>query len=122
MEASTLVFTSAQTLNSTLTSPPHCDLTDNPWCGQFGAQQMIEIVVLIMVAVTGTFGNLLVITSIIYLHRQHEYGNMFLINLAFADLLVSYRGGHVDFQYNFNDSSAAKNFVRVGPVKEVVSH
>jgi len=83
---------------------------------------MIEIVVLIMVAVTGTFGNLLVITSIIYLHRQHKYGNMFLVNLAFADLLVSYRGGNVDFQYNFNDSSAAKNFVRVGPVKEVVSH
>jgi len=61
----------------------------NPWCGQFGARQIFEIIYLLLVSIVGTFGNLLVISSIVYKKRLHKHGNIFIVNLAVADLIVS---------------------------------
>ncbi|CAK8693989.1 unnamed protein product [Clavelina lepadiformis] len=62
---------------------------DNPWCGKFGGQQIFEVVYLTIVTVVGTFGNILVICSIVFENRVHKNGNAFIINLAAADLIVT---------------------------------
>lgn len=51
--------------------------------------RIFEICYLSFLTVVGTVGNLLVIFSIIYAKRVHKSGNLFIINLAFADLIVS---------------------------------
>ena len=66
-----------------------CDLQVNPWCDQFGIQQYFEIVFLSTIVVLGVFGNLLVIFSIVLAGKISKQGNVFIINLAIADFLVS---------------------------------
>ncbi|XP_076802967.1 melatonin receptor type 1C-like [Clavelina lepadiformis] len=56
---------------------------------QFGSQQVVEVVYLSLLAVVGTLGNLLVISSIVHARRVNEHGNVFVINLAIADILVN---------------------------------
>lgn len=53
--------------------------------------QVFEVTFLAVLAVTGTIGNLIVILSIIHAKLVHRNGNLFIINLALADLLVSIR-------------------------------
>ena len=62
---------------------------NNPYCGVFGIAEQVEVVFLCVVILVGTFGNLLVICSIIYDQRLLKHGNVFIINLAVADLIVS---------------------------------
>lgn len=61
----------------------------NPWCGQFGAQRMVEIIYLLTVVVVGTLGNILVICSILHANRLYKHGNVFVVNLAIVDLVVT---------------------------------
>jgi len=56
---------------------------------KYGAGRVFDILYLTFISVIGTFGNLLVISSIIYGRRIHKCGNVFLINLAITDLIVS---------------------------------
>nr|CAB3254792.1 5-hydroxytryptamine receptor-like [Phallusia mammillata] len=53
------------------------------------ALKILEVVYLSFITVIGTIGNLLVIFSIIYAKRVHKSGNLFIINLAVADLIVT---------------------------------
>ena len=66
-----------------------CNFTLNPWCGQFGLQQYFEVFILMLMVGLGVLGNLLVILSIVIVGRTYKNGNIFIINLAIADLLVS---------------------------------
>ena len=67
-----------------------CDLEpQNPWCGLFGIQQYIEIVYLSIITVFGVLGNLVVISSILLERKLHKQANIFIVNLAVADFLVS---------------------------------
>ena len=66
------------------------------WADKSDGHKIIEIIYLTVLAATGTLGNLTVIFSIILEHRIHSNGNVFVMNLAFADLLVS-------IQYFAND-------------------
>ena len=66
-----------------------CNVTVNPWCEKFGVQQIIEVIYLSILTVLAFFGNLLVIFSIILEKKVHRNANVFIINLAFADFLVS---------------------------------
>ncbi|XP_078491982.1 melatonin receptor type 1B-like isoform X1 [Ciona intestinalis] len=69
-------------LSTTTTNP-------NPWYGIYGFQRTIEIVYLVCIILLGTLGNLLVICSIKSANRTHVSGNIFIVNLAVADLLVT---------------------------------
>ena len=67
-----------------------CDLEpQNPWCGKFGAQQYIEVIYLMILTILGCFGNLLVISSIALEKKVLKNANIFIVNLAVADFLVS---------------------------------
>lgn len=61
----------------------------NPYCGQFGAEEIVDVIFLILFTLIGTAGNLLIISSIINESRAFKHGNLFIINLALADLIVS---------------------------------
>ena len=61
----------------------------NPYYENFGAAEVVEVTFLCLFTVLGMFGNFLVICSIIYAKRVFKQGNIFIINLAFADLIVS---------------------------------
>uniref|UniRef100_H2YXV0 G-protein coupled receptors family 1 profile domain-containing protein n=1 Tax=Ciona savignyi TaxID=51511 RepID=H2YXV0_CIOSA len=54
----------------------------------FTAQNIIEIIFLIIVISVGSIGNILVISAIVYIKKVYSYGNIFIINLAVADLMV----------------------------------
>jgi len=60
----------------------------NPSCGIFGAIEIVDVIFLSTLTLVGVFGNLLVISSIIYDKKVHFYGNVFIINLAVADVMV----------------------------------
>jgi len=60
-----------------------------PYYMQYGAERIFDALYLTILTVVGTFGNLLVILSIIYAGRVNKNGNIFIINLAIADLIVS---------------------------------
>jgi len=62
---------------------------DNPWYGWDGGGRILELLCLTLISLVGTAGNLLVILSIVVEKRAHKHGNMFIINLAVADLMVS---------------------------------
>lgn len=68
-----------------------CDLAKNPWCGQFGTQQIFEVIYLTILTIFGIFGNLLVIFSIVLEKKAHKNANIFIINLAIADFVVSWK-------------------------------
>jgi len=51
-------------------------------------QMIAEVLYLTLIVVLGTIGNLTVIFSIVLERRVHMNGNIFVINLAIADLLV----------------------------------
>ena len=74
----------------TLASTTPSNVTDNAylWAGKSDAHRVIEIIYLTVLAATGSLGNLTVIFSIILERRIHANGNIFVINLAIADLLV----------------------------------
>jgi len=55
---------------------------------ELGAHELIEVVYLSTISLMGTLGNLMVISSIVLQKQALKDGNIFLINLAFADLLV----------------------------------
>ena len=63
---------------------------DSPWKPYDEALRTIEMVYLIVLMVVGSLGNLLVISSIIHEKRVNKSGNIFVINLAVADLFVSF--------------------------------
>ena len=60
-----------------------------PYYMQYGAERIFDALYLTILTVVGTFGNLLVILSIIYTGRVNKNGNIFIINLAIADFVVS---------------------------------
>ena len=62
---------------------------DSPWKPYDEALRTVEMVYLIVLMVVGSLGNLLVISSIIHEKRVNKSGNIFIINLAVADLFVS---------------------------------
>ena len=53
------------------------------------AAAIIDISFQFVFMITGTLGNLLVILSILFDKRTHQHGNIFILNLAVADLIVS---------------------------------
>jgi len=66
-----------------------CDLEpQNPWCGQFGIQQYIEVGYLSIITLLGVMGNIVVIASILLEKKLHKQANIFIVNLALADFLV----------------------------------
>nr|XP_018667208.2 dopamine D2-like receptor isoform X1 [Ciona intestinalis] len=56
---------------------------------EIGAVQVVELIYLTILCVLGSVGNLVVIFSITLENRVHSHGNIFVINLAIADLLVT---------------------------------
>ncbi|CAK8693990.1 unnamed protein product [Clavelina lepadiformis] len=69
----------------------YCELYQpkNPYCGIFGPGEIIEVIFLSLCSVVGSVGNCMVIFSIILEKVVHQRGNMFIINLAVADLIVT---------------------------------
>lgn len=63
--------------------------TNTSFVSFIDAETCVDVVYLILVALTGVFGNLLVICSIIHGKKTFRNGNVFIINLAVADLVVS---------------------------------
>ena len=61
----------------------------NPWCELSVEQKSIEVAYLLIIAIFGTLGNLMLIVSIVLESRTYRLGNIFIINLAFADFIVS---------------------------------
>ena len=51
---------------------------------------VVEIVYLAIVSLFGTLGNALVIGTILYKRMTFKNAHMFILNLAIADLLVSF--------------------------------
>ena len=45
--------------------------------------------ILLVIGIVGSLGNLTVIFSIILMKKVYQQGNIFVINLAIADLMVS---------------------------------
>ena len=82
----TNISTNSNSITVDIQTP--CD-PKNPWCGKSGAQQIVEIIFLISVTILGTFGNILVIASVSLEKNIHKNANVFIINLAVADFLVS---------------------------------
>ncbi|CAK8693991.1 unnamed protein product [Clavelina lepadiformis] len=70
------------------TSFPPTKSTD-PWSDNNEARRVIELIFLAILTIVGTIGNLTVIFSIVLAKRVHSHGNVFVINLAVADLLVT---------------------------------
>lgn len=66
-----------------------CNLTINPWCAHFGGRQIFEIIYLVFISVFGSVGNLLVVSSILFKKRLYKHGNIFIVNLALTDFIVS---------------------------------
>jgi len=60
-----------------------------PYYRQYGAERIFDALYLTILTVVGTFGNLLVILSIVYAGRVNKNGNIIIINLAIADFVVS---------------------------------
>lgn len=73
-----------------VTNFTECDPIRNPWCGRNETGKVVELVFLFALAVVGTLGNLLVILSIAVEKKAHKFGNMFIINLAIADVMVNF--------------------------------
>ena len=67
----------------------YCD-GENYWCGRYDGTRIFQLVYLVVVIVVGVFGNLLVISSINYARRLYKHGNVFVVNLAIVDLMVSF--------------------------------
>jgi len=65
-----------------------CD-SSNPWCGHYNWQRFFEIFYLTFVAILGTFGNIIVICSINHAKRLYKHGNVFVVNLAIVDLVLT---------------------------------
>ena len=61
----------------------------NPWCGLFGPQQYVEVAYLTVLTVLGVLGNIMLIFSVLFEKKLHKNANIFIVNLAFADFLVS---------------------------------
>uniref|UniRef100_H2YXT3 G-protein coupled receptors family 1 profile domain-containing protein n=1 Tax=Ciona savignyi TaxID=51511 RepID=H2YXT3_CIOSA len=76
-------------INTTAVYETTTVINPNPWYGIYGIQRIVEIVYLCTVIMIGTLGNMLVICSIKFAKRTHLNGNIFIVNLAFADLLVT---------------------------------
>ena len=68
--------------------PLVCNYSINPWCGQFGLRQYFEVIFLLFLSGAGVFGNLLVIFSIYLDGKCHKQGNLFIMNLSAADIIV----------------------------------
>ena len=82
---------------------PACRLL-NTNCGDFGSEEIVDIAFLGFCAIVGSFGNLLVIFSLLNEKKVHKQANVFIVSLAAADLFVS--------KYNcctFNDICAQKS-------------
>nr|XP_002130281.1 5-hydroxytryptamine receptor-like isoform X1 [Ciona intestinalis] len=85
MSADNLSLVTNGTMNLTM-----CDLQpNNPYCGIYGPQRVVEAVYMTLLVVIGTIGNLMVIFSIMLEKRIHKNGNIFIINLAVADIFVT---------------------------------
>ena len=65
------------------------DLKNSSFQHQLSNVEIFEIIYLLFVSIAGALGNLLIIFSIIFAKVFNNLGNIFLINLAFSDLLVS---------------------------------
>ena len=75
--------------NTNFTFTKEDSQVDSPWKPYDEALRTVEMVYLIVLMVVGSLGNLLVISSIIHEKRVNKSGNIFIINLAVADLFVS---------------------------------
>ena len=64
-------------------------ITPFMWADKGKVEKIFELVYLSLLALVGSVGNLIVIFSIILEKRIHAHGNIFIVNLAIADLLVS---------------------------------
>jgi len=86
------VTTTGDVYSTSNTSLSYCEIFQptNPYCGVFGAKEIVNVIFLSIVALVGLFGNLLVISSIVYDKKVHHYGNVFIINLAVADVIVGF--------------------------------
>jgi len=60
-----------------------------PYYMQYRPGRIFDALYLTILSVVGTFGNLLVILSILHEGKIKTNGNIFIINLAIADLIVS---------------------------------
>lgn len=80
-------MTTATTIGFNVTTLADNTTTINP--APLGPLEYFEVLYISLVVVLGTIGNLTVIFSIIFENRVHAHGNIFVINLAIADLLVS---------------------------------
>ena len=87
MANQSLAFTRLPAFNMS-TEEMEC-LAGNPWCKISQEQKVIEVFYLLLISIVGTFGNVLVIVSIVLENRTYRFGNVFIINLAFADFVVS---------------------------------
>ena len=67
------------------------DLGDNNliWADRPLSELVAELIVLFLICIFGVFGNTLVIAALATEKNIFKSGNVFIINLAVADLLVS---------------------------------
>ena len=63
---------------------------ENLWCGRYDVKRILSLVYLLVLIIVGVFGNLLVILSVANSKKLYKNGNVFIVNLAIVDLLVSY--------------------------------
>ena len=61
----------------------------NYWEGRFDARWVIELIFYAVLILVGVIGNLTVIGSILLAKAYDKNGNIFIINLAVADIIVS---------------------------------
>ncbi|XP_039272327.1 melatonin receptor type 1C-like isoform X2 [Styela clava] len=78
-----------ETMRSNISTSLPPESTEPDYWPDFGALQYLEVIYLTIITVLGTIGNLIVMFSIALEKRVHAHGNIFIINLAIADLIVS---------------------------------
>lgn len=74
----------------TSTADPSSVFYDYELYKEMGHQSIIFVIIFIMIGVTGTVGNLLVILAIVLSRKLRSTTNWFVMNLACTDLLTSF--------------------------------
>lgn len=84
-----------------------CDIRTNPWCEEFGVRQYVELIYLLLVTFCGSVGNIVVILSLSVFGNILQNGNLFTLNLAVADLIVSSFVTELSVLFKFVHKSSA---------------